>query len=617
MKRIPVLILFYLLAGSCIYAHDYQQITNIPGRQTFSLNGRWNTIVDPFENGYYDYRYVPFDQMEHDYPRYGGFYLDLDTISRSELLEYTFNNTPTLVVPGDWNTQSDKLFYYEGTIWYRKKFDYKKTDPDNRIYVHFGASNYTTDVYLNGKKLGKHVGGFTPFNYEITHLLKGQGNSLVVKVDNKRSVEDIPTLNYDWWNYGGITRDVNIVEVPSTFIQDYKIQINNKNNKLISGFIRFNGSNIPRRAKIEIPEMGISTVIQTNNQVLIPFNIPIENITYWSPQNPKLYDVRISTTQEEINDKIGFRTLETRGHEILLNGEPIFLRGICIHEENPVSDGRAYSVEDAKTLLTWAKELNANFVRLAHYPHNEHMIRMADELGLMVWSEIPVYWTIEWENPQTLANATHQLSQMIIRDQNRASIIIWSMANETPVSDARNSFLKHLADTARSLDNTRFISAAMEKTTSPDDSLTLIVKDPFAEYVDIVSFNQYLGWYDGLPEKCNRVTWQIDYDKPVVISEFGGGALAGFHGDSITRWSEEFLEDLYIQNLKMIENIPEVSGTTPWLLADFRSPRRLLWGIQDGFNRKGLISETGHKKKAFWVLKSFYDKKELEYNADE
>jgi beta-glucuronidase len=242
---------------------------------------------------------------------------------------------------------------------------------------------------------------------------------------------------------------------------------------------------------------------------------------------------------------------------------------------------------------------------------------MADELGLMVWSEIPVYWTIEWENPQTLANATHQLSQMIIRDQNRAAVIIWSMANETPVSDARNSFLKHLADTARSLDNTRFISAAMEKTTSPDDSLTLIVKDPFAEYVDIVSFNQYLGWYDGLPEKCNRVTWQIDYDKPVVISEFGGGALAGFHGDSITRWSEEFLEDLYIQNLKMIENIPEVSGTTPWLLADFRSPRRLLWGIQDGFNRKGLISETGHKKKAFWVLKSFYDKKELEYNADE
>ena len=201
---------------------------------------------------------------------------------------------------------------------------------------------------------------------------------------------------------------------------------------------------------------------------------------------------------------------------------------------------------------------------------------------------------------------------MIERDKNRAAIIIWSLANETPVSEARNQFLGRLAQKARSLDKTRLLSAAMEKHYRSDNPNIAVVEDPLAEIVDLVSFNQYIGWYDGLPEKADKVTWEINYNKPVFISEFGGGAKQGYNGDANTIFTEEFQELLYQKSVKMIDKIDGFVGTSPWILADFRSPRRLLDGIQDDFNRKGLYSNEGVKKKAFFVLKDYYDKKEKE-----
>jgi beta-glucuronidase len=258
-------------------------------------------------------------------------------------------------------------------------------------------------------------------------------------------------------------------------------------------------------------------------------------------------------------------------------------------------------------VLTWAKELQCNFVRLAHYPHREHMVRAAEEMGLMVWSEIPVYWTIDWENPDTLQNALNQLTENIGRDKNRACVIVWSVANETPPGEARNRFLKTLARRARELDPSRLVSAAMEKHYAKEDPGIAVVEDPFADECDIVSFNQYIGWYDGLPEKCDRVTWKIGYDKPVIVSEFGGDALGGLHGEPGARWTEEFQKDLYERTLRMLRDIPQLRGLTPWILADFRSPRRLLPHVQDGWNRKGLVSQQGKRKLAFEVVKAFYE----------
>ena len=605
------LVTFFLMF-SALLVEAQQAMINIPGRDLFTLNGKWNYIVDPYETGYYDYRYKPLDESPNPH---AGFFLDQHQTNKSQLLEYDFDECPTLMVPGDWNSQDNKLLYYEGSIWYRRLFDYKKKDALDRVFVHFGAANYETDVYLNGQKLGKHIGGFTPFDYEITSLLKEEGNSLVVKVDNKRRRDGVPTLNTDWWNYGGITRDVDIVEVPETFIADYKIQLQKGNAKVIEGMVRLNGPDKVQPVTIEIPEIKFSQTVTTDENGKAIFSFPVKKLSLWSPENPKLYDVTIASTTNKVSERIGFRTIETRGTDILLNGKPMFLRGICIHEENPMRGGRAYSREDAQMLLGWAKELNCNYVRLAHYPHNENMVRVADEMGILVWEENPVYWTILWDNPDTYANAEQQLTDEITRDKNRASVIIWSMANETPVSEARTNFLKKLAAHARSLDNTRLISAALE-VHGDNNPYDKIVEDPFAPYVDIVNFNEYVGWYDGLPEKCDHINWIIKYNKPVMISEFGAGALQGLHGDRLTRWTEEYQEDLYKRTIPMLSKIPQFRGMTPWILCDFRSPKRLLFNIQDGWNRKGLIGQNGTKKKAFYVLQDFYKQKEKEYEKN-
>ncbi len=583
-------------------------IINVYNRPCTSLSVQWNYIVDPYENGFYNYRYQPFEDQQS--PGKGAYFTNAKPKDKTELVEYDFDRSDTIAVPGDWNTQKEKLFYYEGTVWYKKSFDYRKAKATNRVFVYFEAANYQADVYLNGKKLGKHIGGFTPFNFEATHLLKEKDNFLVVKVDNKRKKEGVPTLNTDWWNYGGLTRDVKIVETSDNFIQDYVIQLDPNDNKKINGTVTLNGADIARKnIRITIPELKLNEEIVTDSSGTARVQFLNRKIKYWSTENPYLYTVTIKTEKDQVTDQIGFRTIKTKGQNILLNDKEIFLRGISIHEESPKRHGRANTAEDAKQLLTWAKELGCNYVRLAHYPHNEHMARLADKMGILVWEEIPVYWTISWDNAETYRNAEDQLTAMISRDKNRASVIIWSMANETPTSDARNIFLGKLAAKTRSIDPTRLISAALEQSSLPENPNVKIINDPFANTTDILSFNQYIGWYDGLPDKCKDIRWQIDQNKPVIVSEFGADAKAGFHADTLTRFSEEYQEYLYKETLAMLSTIPQLRGISPWILVDFRSPRRALPGIQDGWNRKGLISDDGKKKKAFYVLQKFYNTK--------
>ena len=602
-----------LLSNSLLFAQE-PQITNVENRTSFTLNGIWKYLVDPYETGYYDYRRDARDQQANPSTA-ESLFLGYKAQSPTDRVEYDFDKADNILVPRDWNSQKEKLFYYEGSVWYYKKFDYAVPTNGNRQFLYFGAANYEADVYLNGKKLGKHVGGFTPFNFEITGKLNPKDNFVIVKVDNTRSLEKVPTINTDWWNYGGLTRDVKIVEVASTFIQDFYIQLAKNNANLIDVSVILNGAaKANQKVTIEIPEAKIKVDCTTDSEGNAKTTIPVKNLNFWSPENPYLYEVKLTHNGNVMTDKIGFRTVQTQGKEILVNGKPVFLRGISIHEENPIRGGRAYSREDARMLLGWAKELGCNFVRLAHYPHNENMTRVADEMGIMVWSEVPVYWTIQWKNPETYANAHAQLTDEITRDKNRASIIIWSMANETPISPERTDFLLRQIKTARGLDPVRLISAALERHTKEGTQNTQVIADPLQEYVDIIAFNEYIGWYAGLPESCKTAVFDIQYDKPVFISEFGGGALQGFHGSKDQIWTEEFQEEIYKESVKMLDKIPQLRGMTPWILADFRSPRRLLPDIQDGWNRKGLISETGEKKKAFYVLQDYYKMKKAEYD---
>lgn len=561
-------------------------IANLPGRSTTSLNGTWHTIVDPYENGL------------------GGRYFeDKKPFNKNDLIEYNFEASPTLSVPGDWNSQRESLLFYEGPLWYERSFSYEKR-AGKRLFLYFGAVNYKARVYLNGKQIGEHEGGFTPFNFEITEAIADGRNSLVVEADATRHPEAIPAMSTDWWNYGGLTRDVALIEVPEIFIQDYFVQLAKGAPGEVAGWVQLNGAHSASSVTLEIPEISVRQTIQTDAAGRGEFRFPAK-LQLWSPENPKLYRTILSGAGDRVEDDIGFRTIEARGKQILLNGKPVFLRGINMHDEAAFRGGRAFSLEDDRTLLGWAKELGCNFVRLAHYPHNENTIRLADRMGLLLWSEIPLYWGITWENSATYEHAQEQMRDLVARDHNRASVILWSLSNETTPGTARNTFLKNLAAYTRQLDDTRLLTSAMNKTdkAGPD---TQSLNDPLGESLDVLGINEYAGWYWGKPENADGLRWKSSYDKPMIISEFGGEAQAGLHGDAGTRWTEEFQAGLYQHQLNMIRNNTDLAGLSPWLLMDYRSPRRPLAGMQDYYNRKGLLSDRGERKLAFYVLQKFY-----------
>jgi len=567
-------------------------LQNIESREKISLNGLWDIIIDPLENGYYGHRLTP---------KSNGYFMNAKMKSPSSLVEYNFDTSLQLMVPGDWNTQMEKLYYYEGTIWYKKDFNYSPKE-DELVYLYFEAVNYEAIVYLNGELIGSHIGGYTPFQFDITNKIKEGDNFVVVKVDNTRKRENVPTVNQDWWNYGGITRSVHLITTPVSHISDYSVQLLKGSSNIIEGWVAIKNARAGEKVNILIPELDQNLNLPVVNGKA-SFSIKA-NPTLWEPKNPKLYEVIIKTKSDKLIDNIGFRNISTNGSKIVLNGKEIFLKGISIHEEAPFKTGRVISKEECKILLGWAKELGCNFLRLAHYPHSEAMVREAEKMGFLIWSEIPVYWTILFDNDDTYANAENQLAEMITRDKNRVAVVLWSVANETPEGEARINFLSRLVKHARQLDNTRLITAALD--TQAKSNIGKEIKDALGEVVDVIGINSYCGWYGGTPESCATIKWASDYNKPMIMSEVGAGALFGLHGKKNERWTEEYQADVYKNNIEMMRNIDFLAGLSPWILMDFRSPRRPLKRIQEDFNRKGLISEQGMRKQAFYILQDYY-----------
>ncbi|MEL6968724.1 MAG: glycoside hydrolase family 2 TIM barrel-domain containing protein [Bacteroidota bacterium] len=587
---------------------------NVHNRDAVSLNGNWHYLIDPYETGYRNHRrWEPFDEYENKKASASPYWLNRKKENPSDRIEYDFEHSPSLAVPGDWNHQDDKLLYYEGTVWYERDFGFEP-QPNQRYYLYFGAVNYRADVYLNGRKVGFHEGPYDPFNFDVTELLVAGTNEIIVRADNRRSADRVPGLTTDWWNFGGITRDVKLVAVPSTFIQDYHLQLDVKEPTLARGYVQLGGQLAAQQVQLRIPEINYETSVQTDARGYATLEIPAQQLLRWYPERPKRYTIEWLVGEDRLEDQIGFRTIEQNGTDLLLNGKSIFLRGISLHEENPLRRGRAYSREDAVMLMGWARELNCNMIRLAHYPHNENMARLADEIGLLLWEEVPVYWGINYTNPETYAQAESQLRSLISRDKNRASVIIWSVANETPRDDPnRLAFLERMAATVRGLDANRLVSAALDRTEDKEKRL-VTVTDPFAQESDMVSVNEYIGWYGSTPARIPQMRWDLsDHNKPLFISEFGAGALYNYHGAKDEIWTEEYQAWMYDETLQMLDAIPSLRGMTPWILVDFRSPRRNLVGIQDGWNRKGVISDRGFKKQAFFILRAYYARKAKEY----
>lgn len=522
--------------------------------------------------------------------------------------EYDFATAPTLKVPSDWNTQDPTLFRFEGVIWYQRDFDFKP-EPNTRTFLHIGAANYKSFVWVNQKRICDHEGGFTPFDCEVTAALKPGGNFVVIAVDSTREVDGIPSVGIDWFNYGGLTRDVSLVTLPMQFIDDYDVHLKREttfsaaNTNTLSGYIHVEGASAGTAVTLRIADAGVNTTVETDTQGRAAFEVKASKLELWSPQTPRLYKVELASGQDRLTDDIGFRDIRVEGTRILLNGTPVFLQGANMHAEAPYRTGRACTDEDVKNIFGFLQELNANFVRLAHYPHDERMERTADRDGIMIWSEIPLWQHISFDKPEVYAKATYMLNEMIRRDRNKASVILWSVSNETPNNPTRTHFLTNLANEARKLDSTRLITSAI---IGPHPNGNEMVEDdPFVNALDVVGQNEYIGWYVMRPEDADNVKWTLP-QKPILISEFGAEAKQGDHGGKDQRWAEEQQVNVYQHQFVMINKIPQVRGLVPWILMDFRSPVRNIPKLQDGFNRKGLISEEGKKKQAFYLFQKTY-----------
>ncbi|MCL2748047.1 MAG: glycoside hydrolase family 2, partial [Oscillospiraceae bacterium] len=434
--------------------------------------------------------------------------------------------------------------------------------------------------------------------FEVGALLRAQ-NRLTVVVGNTRRRDAVPGDNTDWFNYGGLHREVELLRLPETFIRDFFISlVPDGTYKNIRACVRVDGADQQGTAVLSIPALGVCAEIPVaGGEGELVFTAAPE---LWSPETPVLYDMTVFYGQDRFLEKAGFREIAARDGCIFLNGREIYLKGVCAHEES-VANGRSVTRGEIVENFALARELGCNFMRLAHYPHHEEAARMADEFGIMLWEEIPVYWAIAFDNQETYRNAENQLQELILRDRNRASVVIWSVGNENADSDDRLAFMSGLAGAARQLDPTRLVSAACLV-----DHHELVIDDRLAAHLDVIGINEYYGWYDPDFSKLPRIFENSRIDKPVVVCEFGADGKAGARGAPDQMHTEEGQRAVYEKQLSILAGVPCVKGMSPWILFDFRCPRRL-HAMQNYYNIKGLLSaDKTYKKPAFYTMRDFY-----------
>jgi len=571
------------------------------GRKKESLDGIWNFAVDQYDTC-----------LRQKWFKEGY----ADSEGRSFPVDYSFDQWPTIELPCCWNNVKEEYHLYECPMVFTRHFGYRAAEEGEKVYLRIGACNYVVRVFINKQYVGLHRGGSTPAFWDITEYLQAD-NRIILVADATRRPEQVPTENTDWFNYGGVYREIELIRVPNIFIKDFTCALVNDGcfDKITATVEASDVINC--EARLVIDELGIDEPIKIEGgKGTVTVSAKPE---LWSPENPRLYKVEAClkvdympspVTGESavccdcVSDEIGFREILAHDGKIWLNGKEIFLRGISCHEDSVIG-GKMLTEEERIDNIMISKEMGCNFMRLAHYPHHENMAKLADKLGILLWEEVPVYWAIRFDRKDTYEDAENQLKELILRDRNRASVVIWSVGNENADTDERLEFMSSLAKCAHSLDKSRLVSAAC----LVDGELNKIV-DRLADYLDVIGVNEYYGWYNPDFRRLPELFENSNPDKPVIITEFGADAMSGHHGTRDDKGTEECQADVYEKQIATIRSIPYIKGMTPWILYDFQCPRRTSF-IQDYYNRKGLLNEDKtYRKPAFYLMQQFY--KEIE-----
>ncbi len=554
------------------------------GRETTSLAGPWNFTLDLFDEGLRQkwFADTPLPAAEWLRPR-----------------DYDAGMGDTIDVPSCWAMAKPEWRHFEGGAWYTRSIGGTAPIGRPRTVLRVGAAAYQARVFLDGVCLGSHQGASTPFFVELTpHLRTGAMHRLQIQVDNRRTPERVPMNHFDWFNHGGLYREVELLHLPAVFIRDAVLQLVPDGTFTKLALEVDLSDAVDTACIVEVAELGIAQrvpVVAGHARATIDARPAL-----WSPASPRLYDVVFRCGDDEVRERIGLREIRTEDTRLLLNGAPVYLKGICVHEDDSVL-GKVSTEADVRQRFADAKALGCNFLRLSHYPHHEHVARIADELGFLLWEEIPVYWAIAFDHAPTLADARNQLLELIRRDRNRASVILWGVGNENADTDARYSFMRALAEAAKVADPTRLVGAACLINREH-----FRIEDRLAAHLDVIGLNEYFGWYEPDFDGLRRLLANSTPNKPVVISEVGADALAGHRGGARELFTEDCQADIYRQQIELVRDVPYLVGFVPWLLYDFMSERRQTV-FNRGFNRKGLIAEDKQTRKlAFDVLAAWY-----------
>jgi beta-glucuronidase len=561
----------------------WRALVTTAGRRTENLDGPWRFVLDLHDEGLRQ-RWFAQD--------------DAPLGSWTAPRDYDGGGWQSIAVPSCWNMARPEWFYFEGGAWYSRTFDYRAAKPGERVILRAGAANYEARVFINGVFAGAHRGGSTPFCVELTAHLKSGPNRLQIQVENRRQPHRVPMNHTDWFNYGGLYREVSLLRLPAVFIRDFGAA-------LVPGS---GGRKIALDIEVSDPVDGEALIDIAG--LAGPIRLPVRGgrgaaeiearPRLWAPGHSTLHDVSVRFAEDEIRDRVGFREICREGRHLTLNGEALFLRGVGLHEDDAAT-GKCVSENDLRRAFAHARELNANFLRLSHYPHHERAAQIADEEGVLLWEEIPVYWAIAFDCPDTFADADNQLRELIRRDRNRASVIIWGVGNENADTDSRLGFMSRLAEAARQADPARLVGAACLINREE-----FRIADRLAAHLDIVGINEYFGWYEPSFDGLKRLLANSSPDRPVIITETGADAVAGRRGRNDELFTEDQQADVLRQQIAITHETPYIGGFCPWLLYDFRSERRQN-GAQRGFNRKGLIdADKRTKKLAFEVVAEQY-----------
>lgn len=545
-------------------------------RKTFLLDGMWELVTDEKDVGEQEEWYKHFPE-----------------------------NAMQVTVPGCLNNRFGYM-QFQSIAWYKKDFFAK-----GAVNIRFDAVTEYAKVYLDGVYLGDHYGSFTAFSFDA--VLEEGMHTLIVRVDGRSTEDTIPLWEVDWHHYCGFLRGVEVSCFESIAVKSVRAEytlsddLTRADMKLYIRLKNYAAQPSSRTLSVDVDgEEVYSTAVTVAEEEQLCVETTLEQVRLWDLRKPELYTLTIRTEDDDLIEKIGLRKIEVKGKEILLNHKPIKVLGVNRHEEHPDWGFAMPPMLNAKD-MDILKDLNVNAVRGSHYPNTQLFVDMCDAEGILFWSEIPM-WGFKAESlarPLVISRGLEMHTEMVEQYYNHPSIVIWGLHNEVATdTEEGRSITKTFLERLRSLDGSRLLTYTTNRA----------LKDICFDLADIICINQYVGWYGQDIEdwadwvvKMKNYLKELGVDgKPVIMSEFGVGAMFGCKTFEELRWSENYQVEFYKHTLDIFLNDPYFSGVYLWQFADIRSNAK--WSLlrARSFNNKGLVNEYRQPKLGYYAVKEIF-----------